>query len=132
MAETLVHLKNLIPASFFLQLILPSPPYKEIFAHLSKSIHQIAGSISKDEILYDPPWKQDASPAYSFFDIHVIEFIISSIKQKYGIGKEERVVQMLIARLKSPVFDPHDNNLMNPFILHLFNWNIQRLCVHYA
>ena len=132
MADTLVKLENLIPASFLLQLVLPLPPYKLIFSYLSKNIDQIAGTIAKDEIIYDPPWKQDASAAYLFFDIHVIEFIISSIKHKYGDGKDQNVMRMLEARIKSPVFDPYEGSLMNNFIIHLFNWNIQRLCVQYA
>jgi hypothetical protein len=129
MAETLVSLNDFISAAFFLQFHLPSPPYREIFAYLSKSLPLISGTISKEQVVYDPPWKEDASPAFAFFDMHVIEFLISCLSSK---PKDENIVKMLTARLKGPLFDPHDASVMNYFIRHLLNWYLVRICTKFS
>ena len=125
MAEAFVSLNDFISAAFFLQFELPSPPYQEIFGHLSKSLPLISGTISKEEIIYDPPWKEDASPAFAFFDLHIVEYLISSLS---GKPKDEKIVKMLISRLKGPLFDPHDASVMDFFIGHLLNWYMVSLC----
>jgi hypothetical protein len=128
-SDALVFLKDPLSAAFFLQFILPSPPYKDIFLRLGECIPRLSGSIAINEAVYDPPWKPDASPVFGFFDPHVIEYLIFTLNQT---GKDRKIVQMLIARLKSPLFDPHDASIMSHFISHLLNWFVQSLSDKYA
>lgn len=112
-----------VSASILLQYE-PSKPYDHLFSYLKKAIPSLLGSIPKEGILNDPPFDPNCSAVFGYFDQHVMEYIVSVVSDR-----DQRILDVLLPRFKSPIYDHFNGALYHDFSELLFIWNIQRMCV---
>lgn len=129
LAQTLIKTNDTISACILLQFVRPTPAYDFIFFHLKTSHFAILNTLS--DPVFDPPSSIDASLYYGFFDVHVIEYLISTTPFNIDCGKskDENAVLYFINRLQKPCYQdsPEGKGLMVMFQEKILNWFIQKL-----
>ncbi|KAJ3303149.1 hypothetical protein HDV03_004137 [Kappamyces sp. JEL0829] len=115
--------KDYISTCVLLQFGRPVP-YDTILPNLKLALPQLMGTLASP--ISDPPFLNDHSAFYAFFDVQIIEWLLVNVK-----GKEPLVTQMLLSRLKQKMYqkekDKEDSTAYLLFARKILVWYLQKL-----